>query len=149
MCGYHGLPAVQAQPGAGDRRQLCHRGFTSSLNSDELFFVCPSGAARRPANRTDATAHRAVVPPLLGSHLSTSANPHPVQVSLSTVCNIVLHEAAARPTCVADRKQRQQWWRLAFPWKIPIQRIRSFRPMPCPGLLLGDHLVLNYLIIKR
>ena len=58
--------------------------------SDELFYACSSGAARRPANRTDATAHRAVIPPLPGSHLTTSANSHPVQVHLKQHCTALI-----------------------------------------------------------
>ena len=75
------------------------------LNGD-IPSSCTLGTEGRPANRTDPTAHGALVPQILGSHLPTSENPPPIQVKLLILSQCTL--AVMKPTCIPDLKQKQQ-----------------------------------------
>ena len=82
-----------------------------NLNNDlklkgDIPSSCTLGTEGRPANWTDPTAHRALVPQILGSHLPTPANSSPIQVKLLILGQCTL--AAVKPTCVPDLKQKQQ-----------------------------------------
>ena len=124
------------------------------------FTLCCSGTERRPAHRINPTADGAAVPPISGSYLPTSENSTPVQVHLffnytylyipkgageqkmimfwlSEKCTSAAATLQDQPF-VPDHKQRQPWWRLAFPWKIRTTRILLYLPMRFPGWLLAS-----------